>query len=180
MGGQIAKEVPDPRPWLALRLVPGVGSVMFARLLKAFGSPEAALDASRQQLLAVPGLGDSLADAVLAGPERDPAKELARLSQLGGRVLTLPDPEYPPLLRDIFAPPPLLFVRGEMAGCRDGGVALVGTRTASHYALAMAKELAKDLAQAGLSVISGLARGVDGAAHRAALEAGGHSVGVLG
>jgi DNA processing protein len=94
--------------------------------------------------------------------------------------VTLLDDEYPPLLARIYAPPPVLFVRGSLAGCREGGVALVGSRDMTPYGRRVAENLAHDLACAGVSVISGLARGVDTVAHQAALIAGGHTVGVLG
>ncbi|MFH1036086.1 MAG: DNA-processing protein DprA [Pseudomonadota bacterium] len=167
--------------WLGLRLIPGVGSVTFDRLRRAFGSPGAVLSAPLKALCAVAGLKEEVAVAVHgkafgARPER----ELERLEALGGRVVTLLDPEYPPLLSRIYAPPPLLFVRGDLAGCRPGGVALVGSRDMTPYGRRVAEDLARDLARAGVSVISGLARGVDTVAHQAALAAGGHSVGVLG
>ncbi|MCB2187201.1 MAG: DNA-processing protein DprA [Deltaproteobacteria bacterium] len=167
--------------WLALRLIPGVGSVAFARLLAAFGSPGQALGAGREELRQRAGLRPAVAEAVSRrAVNRDPAAELSRLEDLGGRLVILTDTVYPPLLREIFAPPPVLYVRGDLAGCRTGGVALVGSRHTSAYGRRLARDLAQGLAAAGLSVISGLARGVDAAAHQAALEAGGHTVGVLG
>jgi len=167
--------------WLGLRLIPGVGGVTFARLLDAFGRPGRALGAPLEALLAVPGLRRALAEAISRRAwSEEPSLQLERLAEVGGRVITLADPEYPPLLANAFAPPPLLFVRGDLGPCREGGVAVVGSRNMTTYGQRMAAELGRDLATAGLSVISGLARGVDGQAHRAALEAGGHTVGVLG
>jgi DNA processing protein len=158
-----------------------VGSVTFDRLRRAFGSPGAALEAPLKALCAVAGLKEEVAVAVhRRAYSAPPQRELERLEALGGRVVTLLDPEYPPLLARIYAPPPLLFVRGSLAGCREGGVALVGSRDMTPYGRRVAETLARDLACAGVSVISGLARGVDTVAHQAALEAGGHSVGVLG
>ncbi|WP_449245904.1 DNA-processing protein DprA [Desulfarculus baarsii] len=167
--------------WLGLRLIPGVGGVTFARLLDAFGRPGRALGAPLEALSAVPGLRRTLAEAISRRAwSEEPSLQLERLAEVGGRVITLADPEYPPLLANAFAPPPLLFVRGDLGPCREGGVAVVGSRNMTTYGQRMAAELGRDLARAGLSVISGLARGVDGQAHRAALEAGGHTVGVLG
>ncbi|MFZ5586420.1 MAG: DNA-processing protein DprA [Thermodesulfobacteriota bacterium] len=171
---------PDLVDWVGLRLVPGVGSLTFARLLAAFGAPGAALGAPQAQLQAL-GLRADLAQAVHARAwAADPAAQIADLAALGGRALTWDDADYPPLLRAIYAPPPVIFARGDLAGCRAGGVALVGSRNMSQYGRRVAEDLARDLARAGVSVISGLARGVDTAAHRAALMAGGHTVGVLG
>ncbi len=172
---------PDLASWLALRLVPGVGSVRFFSLVKAFGSPEAVLAAPREALARVKGIGGELAAAIAGGRRlADPERELARLARLGGRVVLWGDEEYPPLLAAIYAPPPLLFVRGSLVPCRPGGVAAVGSRAMSPYGRRVASELGRDLARAGVSLVSGLARGIDTAAHQGALQAGGHTVGVLG
>ncbi len=167
--------------WLSLRLIPGVGSVTFDRLRRAFGSPGAALAAPLKALCSLAGLKEEVALAVHRRAfQAPPERELERLEKLGARVVTLLDPQYPPLLARIYAPPPLLFVRGGLAGCREGGVALVGSRDMTPYGRRVTEGLARELAQAGVSVISGLARGVDTVAHQASLNAGGHSVGVLG
>ncbi len=167
--------------WLGLKLIPGVGSVTYARLLAAFGSPGAALGAPLKALEAIPRLRPEVARAVHRRAwSADPEAELKALERLGGRVITLGSPEYPPLLAGIHAPPPLLFVRGSLAGCANGGVAVVGSRSMSPYGRRLAFELGRDLARDGKSLISGLARGVDAVAHTGALEAGGHTVGVLG
>jgi DNA processing protein len=167
--------------WLRLRLTPGIGSVRFLRLVQALGSPEAVLKAPWEQLAAIKGIGQDLARSIANGElTGDPRIELERLEQLGSRVITLEHEEYPPLLKSVFAPPPMLFVMGDLAPSMQGGVAIVGSRAFSPYGRRVAQEVARDLALAGKSVISGLARGIDTAAHQAALEAGGHTVGVLG
>lgn len=167
--------------WLGLRLINGVGSVTFARLVERFGSPGAAMGASVEQIMKLPRMQRDVAEAIHAKDWFDePERQLERLEQLGGRIVAMGDHDYPPLLANAFAPPPLLYVRGDLNGCRDGGVGIVGSRKASPYGIRMAGSLAAELAQAGVSIISGLAMGVDGAAHRAALDAGGHTVGVLG
>ncbi|MFH1058650.1 MAG: DNA-processing protein DprA [Pseudomonadota bacterium] len=171
---------PELQDWVGLRLIPGVGSLTFARLLAAFGAPGPALGAPTDQLRAL-GLRADVAQAVHNRAwSADPERQLAELAALGGRVVTWDDADYPPLLKAIYAPPPLVFVRGDLAGCRAGGVALVGSRNMSNYGGRVAADLARDLARAGVCVISGLARGVDTVAHQAALLAGGHTVGVLG
>ncbi len=165
---------PDLASWLALRLVPGVGSVRFFSLVKAFGSPEAVLAAPREALARVKGIGGELAAAIAGGRRlADPERELARLARLGGRVVLWGDEEYPPLLAAIYAPPPLLFVRGSLVPCRPGGVAAVGSRAMSPYGRRVASELGRDLARAGVSLVSGLARGIDTAAHQGALQGAG-------
>ncbi len=167
--------------WLGLRLIPGVGSVTFARLVESFGQPGRALGAPLERLRAVKGVSPELARRIRDREfSTDPERELERLEKLGARVVTRSDGEYPPLLAAIYAPPPLLFVRGDLGPCREGGVAVVGSRRTSPYGRRMAHRLGRDLGQAGMSLVSGLARGIDTAAHQGALEAGGHTVGVLG
>lgn len=167
--------------WLSLRLAPGIGSVRFRRLVEALGSPEAVLGAPWERLAAIKGISQALAQSIAGGELRaDPQTELDRLAQMGGRVLTLQHEEYPPFLKSVFAPPPMLFVLGDLQPCMQGGVAIVGSRASSPYGRRVAQEVARDLALAGKSVISGLARGIDTASHQAALKADGHTVGVLG
>ena len=167
--------------WLSLRLAPGIGSVRFLRLVQALGSPEAVLKAPWQQLAAIKGISQALAQSIARGElSADPQAELDKLAKMGGRVVTLEHGEYPPLLKSVLAPPPMLFVLGDLEPCLPGGVAIVGSRAYSPYGRRVAHEVARDLALAGKSVISGLARGIDTASHAAALEAGGHTVGVLG
>ena len=129
----------------------------------------------------MPGVGPELARDIQAKAwSIDPELELAKLAKMGARVVTLGDEEYPSFLGAIYAPPPILYVRGSLAGCASGGVAVVGARKASLYGLKVARGLGRDLARAGISLVSGLARGIDAAAHTGALDEGGHSVGVLG
>lgn len=167
--------------WLGLRLTPGIGSVRFLRLMEAFGSPRAVLEAPEERLAAVKGIPPVVAQAISRGERlAEPRAELARLERMGARIVTLDHADYPPLLKSVFAPPPLLFVWGDLKPCQRGAVAMVGSRGHSAYGRRVAEEVARDLALAGKSVISGLARGIDTAAHTAALKAGGHTVGVLG
>ena len=171
----------DILDWLALRLVKGVGSVRYARLIEAFGSPGAVLAAPEAELARIKGIPPAVAQAIARREFRaDPEAQLARLEKMRARVLTLADPDYPPLLAQVYAPPPVLFLRGGLGPCRTGGVALVGSRAASAYGRRVTGEVARDLARAGVSVVSGLARGIDSAAHQGALQGGGHTVAVLG
>ncbi|MCL6621074.1 MAG: DNA-processing protein DprA [Syntrophobacterales bacterium] len=168
-------------PWLALRAVPGVGLVLFQRLVAAFGDPAAVFQAPEGELRAVKGVTPAIAQAILGFRDWDRWEaELGRAHSRGVRLVTVADPEFPARLRQIPYPPPFLYVRGEVASTAGPAVALVGTRQASYYGLRMSRRLARELAEAGVTVISGLARGIDTAAHAGALEAGGPTVAVLG
>jgi DNA processing protein len=179
-----------PSPLLALSYTPGLGPRKLKVLLESFGSAEALAAASAKALREVEGVGPKLAQALVAfraEGERKAAEERARAERLGVQLLTLDDPRYPANLRGIYDPPPVLYVRGtlpaplqgEPAGVR--AVAVVGTRRASDFALQFSREVARELAQAGVTVVSGLALGVDTAAHEGALEAPrGTTVAVLG
>lgn len=170
--------------WAALLLIPGIGSVRLARLMQCFESPEAVLSAGEKTLLAVPGLGESAAGSLLrADRERlrqSAAEEERKASESGARILSLRHPEYPAALREVPAPPAILYVRGSLQPEDAISVSMVGTRHASRYGLQMAREIARGLAEKGVTIISGLARGVDTEAHIGALEAGGRTIGVLG
>ncbi|RNC71414.1 MAG: DNA-protecting protein DprA [Desulfuromonadales bacterium] len=166
--------------WFALRSVPLVGNVLFKRLLERFGSPEAVFRAADAELVSVKGVSPAVA-ASLRGHDPRPfaERECDAVRQSGVRVVTLLDDEYPPLLREIADPPPYLYVKGSLAGL-GRTVAVVGSRRASSYGRTVTERLAEELARHGVTVVSGMARGVDTAAHRGALTGKGHTVGVLG
>jgi DNA processing protein len=167
--------------WLGLRLIPGVGSVRFMQLVEAFGSPSQVLEAGPAQLRKVKGLPIKVTEAIVQRSwKRSPQEELKRLVSLGARAVILGDADYPPLLKQVYAPPPVLYVRGDLEPCHSGGVAVVGSRKVSRYGMGVANDLGRDLARAGVSLVSGLARGIDTAAHQSSLEQGGHTVGVQG
>jgi DNA processing protein len=164
-----------------LALTPGVGPRTRLALLERFGSPEAVFDASPSQLREVAGVGAKLCQRIIAAREEiDPGKEIALCCEHGITLLTPEDEGYPRALREIYDPPGLLFVRGELLPADALSVAIVGTRHATQYGLRTAERLAGSLARAGLTIVSGLARGIDAAAHRGALNAGGRTVAVLG
>ena len=165
---------------VALSLVPGLGAVRVARLVGHFGSPEAAWTAPREAPVHVRGIGRAITAAIVAARGANPAdRALRRAADAGARVVTWLDPGYPVRLRGIPASPPVVYVRGGWCDERPA-VAIVGTRRATPYGLGVAERLAAALAESGLTVVSGLARGIDAAAHRAAMRAGGTTVGVLG
>jgi len=165
---------------LRLCMVEGVGPLMRMRLIERFGSYRAALTATIAELQEVAGVGPKLAARIAAAQhEVDAGAEIEICRQQGIHILTESSPEYPRLLREIVDPPGVLFVRGELRREDGLAVAMVGTRHATPYGLRQAERLAAALARGGLTIVSGLARGIDAAAHRGALEAGGRTLAVL-
>ena len=167
--------------WLALALTPGLGARMAGKLLSVFGSPEAIFNASLTALEAQ-RLPAAVAQAIHSHqPMSAAAKELAEAQAAGCRLLTWDEPEYPSRLREIYDPPPLLYVLGNVELLSKHIVSIVGSRRPTPYGNQMAERLAHDLAERGLVVASGLARGVDASAHRGALTSTrGLTIGVLG
>lgn len=168
--------------YVALNLIPGVGPIRTRHLLDRFGGdPVAILRASRAGLEQVPGLGPQLVEAI-AGWQAivDLPGEMRRIREAGVSILTLDDPGYPALLRQIYDPPPVLYVKGRLTAEDGQGVAVVGSRLTTSYGLEVARKLSYQLAYTGVSVISGGARGADTAAHQGALGGQGRTVAVLG
>ena len=171
----------ERRALVALSLVPGVGPARVRALLAALGDAAAVMRAPVGHLVRVDGVGRQTAQAIRQWTgHAEVDRQLARADAAGARLVTLADDEYPPRLREIYDPPPFLWVRGRLTAADDDGVAIVGTRRASDYGCRAAGAFAGDMAAAGVTVVSGLAYGIDIAAHRAALAAGGRTVAVLG
>jgi DNA processing protein len=166
--------------WLALRMVPGLGTRKTGQLIGSFRSPEAIFRASRTELEAA-GLSTSVAQSVSSGCAFDEAVDQQhKLAESGARLITMTDPRYPPTLQQIYDPPPMLFVRGRVELLVSLMIGIVGTRRPTAYGTTVATRLGKDLSGAGLTIASGMARGIDTAAHRATLDAGGDTVAVFG
>jgi DNA processing protein len=166
--------------WLALRMVPGLGILRSMRLIEQWKSPQAVFRASASELEAS-GLSAALARSIASGCSFEEAvDQQEKLRAIEARVISLQDPLYPERLRSIYDPPLVLFARGRLELLDTIGIGLVGTRRPSPYGLAAAERLSADLTQAGLTINSGMARGIDTAAHKAALAAGGNTVAVLG
>ena len=166
---------------LRLALVPGVGPRTRKVLLERFGSSGAVLRALASQLRDVEGVGPKLTARIAAARDEIHAEEEIELCrQSGVAIITQADPQYPRALKEIVDPPAVLFVRGQWEPRDAVAVAIVGTRHATQYGLRQAERLAGSLARAGVTIASGLARGIDAAAHRGALGAGGRSIAVLG
>lgn len=171
----------DLRPYLELLSVPGVGPVRYRALVERFGSPEEVLRAPVASLAEVPGMDRSTAEAVRSSRDEGFVEhQLRAVERTGAKVISLWDPEYPPLLKEVPDPPPLLFVLGDPSSLSLQGVAVVGTRSMTPYGRSVAEELVGGLVARGFAIFSGMARGIDGVAHRAALEGGGTTVAVLG
>jgi DNA processing protein len=166
---------------VALNMVDHVGPVRLRQLLDFFGAPEAILNASRSQLLQVHGVGEDTATAIANWETTiDLAAELKRIAEYGCRIVIPADEEYPPLLRQIYDPPIVLYVKGTLTSNDKNAVAIVGSRQTTHYGLEVARKLGYQLAYLGVTVVSGGARGIDTAAHQGALNAKGRTVAVLG
>ena len=166
--------------WLALTLTPALGPTRARRLVEHFGGIDGVFRASLTELEAC-GLQAVSAQSLGTGKSLELAhEELGRAAAAGAHILTLDDPAYPPLLRQIYDPPVALYVKGDVGILSLPGIAVVGTRHPTPYGLGMAERLACDLANIGLSIISGMARGVDSAGHRGAVTARGKTIAVFG
>jgi DNA processing protein len=168
------------RYWVGFNIVPQIGPARLRALLDYFGSPEAAWHADSRELQAAGLDKRALGNLLAARRALDLDRELERLERAGVSLLTWEDEAYPPRLREIGAPPCLLYVRGTPLPDDEWAVAVVGTRRPSAYGLEMTRRLAGDLARSRITVVSGLARGIDSEAHHAALAAGGRTIAVLG
>src|SRR5947209_517369 len=170
------------RDWIALNMTPGVGPRAAARLLERFGSAEGVFGALRSELERLRLRPEAVESIALRDRHEEAAGELERVREIeGADLLVLDDGSYPALLREIPDPPITLYVRGRWAECLEAPcVGVVGSRRCSTYGQNVALMLARELASRGVTIISGLARGIDAAAHRGALEAGGRTVAVLG
>ncbi len=171
----------DITRWLQLIGAEGVGPTLFKRLLEQFGDIERVLGASAVQLTKVAGIGQKTADRILrTRRDFDAQKELALADKLGVWVIHLNDRRYPAALKAIYDPPPVLYVKGTLTRADNLALAIVGSRRCTHYGTEQANRFSHLLASAGFTVASGLARGIDSAAHRGALAANGRTIAVQG
>jgi DNA processing protein len=169
------------KDWIALNMTPGVGPRVTARLLEHFGSAESIFDAPRREL-ALLRLPTEAIESIASRELHERAEtEIERVRNLGGDILVLDDGVYPALLRETYDPPVVLYVKGAWEECLERPcVAVVGSRRCSTYGQNAALMMSRELAQRGVTIVSGLARGIDASAHRGALEAGGRTVAVMG
>ena len=167
-------------PWFTLKYVPGIGNHLYKRLIEWFGSPENVFDASRDRLLEVEGITPRLITALRqASLPEEARQDLDLVAQKGYRIVCFNDPDYPPLLREIPDPPPFLYVSGTLDPSAHF-LAVVGSRNATPYGVTTTHRLCGDLAGKGLTIVSGMARGIDTAAHEGALMGKGRTIAVLG
>jgi DNA processing protein len=175
-----AVHIEERLPWFHLKSVPGIGNHLFKRLIDRFGSPERTLQAAEEDLLTIEGMQRTLIGRIKT--HRVPPsvrRDMRRAAQMGVRIVTMTDPDYPALLRQIPDPPPFLYLRGALPP-QSKTIAVVGSRSATRYGLSTAARLSAELAARGITVVSGMALGIDTAAHEGALQLGGRTVAVLG
>ncbi len=166
---------------IALNMLPTVGPVRLRKLLEVFETPERVLGTKRTELRKVEGIGNEVAEQISNWESIvDLAAELKRVRDFGATVITQDSPYYPKSLREIHAPPIVLYVWGELQDRDQHAIGIIGARRTTHYGTESAKKLAYQIAYAGLTVISGLARGIDTAAHQGALAAKGRTIAVIG
>ena len=167
--------------FIALNMIEGIGPIRVRKLLEQFVEPGNVLAASKLDLLQVNGIGEEVADAITGWESSIKLEqEMKAIESSGCRVVTQIDEEYPALLREIYDPPIVLYVRGEMSAKDRNSIAIVGSRQTTHYGIETARKLSYQLAYAGVTVISGGARGIDTASHQGALSAKGRTIAVLG
>jgi DNA processing protein len=168
-------------PWIALGRIKRLGGVTFKRLAARFGDAGRVFSASRAELASVEGVDAEVVERLLNFSEwGDVEEDLRRACDAGAAIITFNDARYPSRLRMIADPPTVLYVKGQLRADDENAVAVVGSRSASEYGRRVARELCRGLASFGFTVVSGMARGIDGAAHEAALDAGGRTLAVLG
>ncbi len=172
---------PDIEKWLKLAGADNVGPVTFARLIKYFGSVDKALGASVSELTQIEGIGSKTAQSIAASRNKfDVAAELELAEKLSVWIINLDDERYPPVLRRIYDPPPVLYIKGTLTRQDNLAVAIVGSRQCSLYGQQQSSRFAYLLSSAGFTIVSGLARGIDSAAHQGALAAAGRTIAVQG
>ena len=173
--------VTETEACIALNMIPGLGPVRLRALIASLGSPEVVLAAGRNALASVDGVGRETAAAIADWQQTvDLPAELKRIEEFGARVVTWNSPEYPTALRTIDNPPFVLYVWGDLRVEDSRAIGVVGSRNVTHYGTECAKKLSYQFAYAGYTVVSGLARGIDTAAHQGALAANGRTIAVIG
>ena len=171
----------DIEKWLKLIRADNVGPTTFAKLIKHFGSPDRALGASVSELAKVDGIGFKTAEQIAATRNKfDTTAELELAHKLGVWIINLDDERYPPVLKQIYDPPPVLYIKGSLAAADNLAISMVGSRRCSLYGQEQSSQLAHFLSSAGFTICSGMARGIDTAAHQGALSAGGRTIAVQG
>lgn len=171
----------DVSSWIALNMIQGVGGATFRRLVDFFGSPEAVLKASLKDLNRVRGITPAVCQSIVDQRDKIPIdRELEIIERRKCKVITIQDELYPANLKAIYDPPQVLYIKGDLAPEDSMAVAVIGTRAASDYGKMVAEQISNQLAARGVTVISGMAYGIDTVAHRGALNAGGRTIAAMG
>ncbi|MCG2678275.1 DNA-processing protein DprA [bacterium] len=169
------------KDWLILRAIPGISDNLYKRLIERFSSPEKVLGAKEDDLAKVPEIRRDVVRAIVRGREGiNISEELERIKRYKIDIITLNDESYSENLKEIYDPPPLLYVKGKIKKEDKNAIAIVGSRRATTYGKLTAQKLSAQLAAQGITIVSGMARGIDSEAHKAALAVGGRTIAVLG
>jgi len=167
--------------WLALYMIPGLGNAVLKRLIETFGDPETVFGVGTTELMGIEGMRRDIAQKIAhRALDTEAEGEIRKAEQCHARILVYTDPSYPPLLKEIYNPPMVLYVRGKEVPLQKTLVSVVGSRNPTHYGRKAAEKIALGLAKRGAGVVSGLARGIDAAAHSGCLMGNGFTIGVLG
>ncbi len=167
--------------WLGLYLIPGLGNSAFRHLIEKFGSPKGIFEAGFSELVNVKGVRKEIARKIVSKQfTSDPEKELIKVEKCNARIITYNDPTYPALLKEIHSPPMVLYVRGKEIPNSRTFVAVVGSRLPTHYGIKAAEKIGFGLARRGVGVVSGMAKGIDSAAHNGCLRGKGFTLAVIG
>jgi DNA processing protein len=167
--------------WLGLSFVPGIGDVWSKNLISRFNNPRAVFEASVKELDQVEGIGGKAAEAIKNFSDWGRVDtEIQKLRRLGFKLVSITDKDYPRNLSKIYYPPSILYLHGEFCANDEQALAIVGTRAADRYGRLVTERLASELASMGITIVSGMARGIDSVAHTAALKSGGRTIAVLG
>jgi DNA processing protein len=170
----------DIKYWIGFTLIPGIGRAKFSLMERYFGDMERAWHASAKELQTA-GLDNRSVDAIIAKrPRISPDDEMEKLERYKVKALTWKDEEYPSRLKEIYDLPPVLYIRGSLSPEDDLSIAVVGTRRPTYYGREVTEQIAGDLARNKVTIVSGLAKGIDATAHRAALDAGGRTIAIFG
>jgi len=167
--------------WLALYMIPGLGNSSFKNLLEKFGNPEAVFEASLPELVRVEGVREAIARKIVNRQfASDPEEELRNVEKCNARIITYLEPSYPRLLKEIHSPPMVLYIKGKDIPINQTFIAVVGSRNSTHYGIKAAEKIGIGLAKRRVGVASGLARGIDSAAHKGCLMGKGFTIAVMG
>ena len=167
--------------WIALRFVFGIGNINYKNLIKYFGSPEKALQATAGELEQVEGITCRAIESIRKyQPGKEIEHEIDLIDKKSISIITLNDPAYPENLKNIYDPPPFIYVKGRIVKNDDTAIAVVGSRSASEYGISATERISRELARSGFTIVSGMARGIDSTAHYGALAVNGRTIAVLG